>query len=85
MALNSSKILQVAITEKSTNRVIILHFRMMMVTPAGKVSLIFFEKLIIHNFSVEYEKQNQDENSFDLNTPLVQDITQDPLKHFFNN
>ena len=58
---------------------------MMMVTPAGKVSLIFFEKLIIHNFSVEYEKQNQDENSFDLNTPLVQDITQDPLKHFFNN
>ena len=36
-------------------------------------------------FSVDYEKQKQDEHSFELNTPLVQDIAQDPLKQFLNN
>jgi hypothetical protein len=34
-------------------------------------------------FSVDYKKQ--DEHSFELNTPLVQDIAQDPLKQFLNN
>ena len=36
-------------------------------------------------FSVEYEKQKQEQNSFELNTPLVQDIAQDPLKLFLHN
>ena len=57
---------------------------MIMVTLAGKVSLEIFDKLIVGCISVEYEKSKQDENSFELNTPLVQDIAQDPLKQFLN-
>ena len=58
---------------------------MMVVTLTGKVCLEIFDKLIIECISVEYEKSKQDKNSFELNTPLVQDIAQDPLKQFLNN
>ena len=58
---------------------------MMMVTPAGEVSLIIFDKLIIDYVSVQYVQPNQDQNNFELNTPLVQEISQDPLKQFLNN